>query len=243
MRISLEDPKVSFIMPSIRDDEWFDIAVKSILDQSLKDIELIIINDNHQRRTDIFQDDRVRMIDGYGGGQTSKCLNKGINEARGILVCFAFDDDVVFPEMAEILYNAFQIRNADVIYGSYMTIDKTGELIEFMRFPIKFNYEIFKVENNMPIASNGFRLLPLKWKNIKFDENYDLINDSIFLYDCYHAGLRFEGISVPLMYYRLHNKARSKLPENLKIKLKEYQMARNKYNDQTLFERKLKQWG
>lgn len=100
-------PKISVFMPAYNSEEFIAEAIESILNQTFKDFEFIIINDGSTDHTwDIIQkyarqDNRIRAY--------SRCINKGIvytaNEgfelARGEYIARMDSDDISLPERFE----------------------------------------------------------------------------------------------------------------------------------------------
>ncbi len=97
---------VSVIVPSYNMERFLADAVKSVLRQTWKSLELIIVNDGSSDRTgdvaDRFalDDARVRVVHKSNGGLSS-ARNAGFEVARGEFVCFLDADDVFLPDKLE----------------------------------------------------------------------------------------------------------------------------------------------
>jgi glycosyltransferase involved in cell wall biosynthesis len=127
--------KVSVIMSVYNDEEYVQEAVDSILNQTFKDFEFIIINDGSTDRTlDILQsynDDRVILLNNEKNIGLVKSLNRGLENAKGQYIARADGDDISFPNRFEK-----QIRfldehpNVGLISSSAIIIDATGNEIE-----------------------------------------------------------------------------------------------------------------
>jgi GT2 family glycosyltransferase len=104
MMISI--PKISVVMPAFNAAEFLDEAVCSILDQTFRDFEFIIINDgstdNTGRILDKYAkiDNRVKVFQQANEGMIS-ALNRGCRVARGKYIARMDADDVSFPDRLE----------------------------------------------------------------------------------------------------------------------------------------------
>ena len=102
-------PKISVIMSVYKEPiEWMQQAIDSILGQTFKDFEFIIVNDNPSRveNTQILTryinlDNRVRIIVNELNLGLTKSLNKGIVEAKGEYIARMDADDISLPQRLE----------------------------------------------------------------------------------------------------------------------------------------------
>jgi glycosyltransferase involved in cell wall biosynthesis len=115
------------------------VAIKSILDQSFSDWELIIVNDGSTDNTEhvikLFQDDRIKYF--YQDNQ-ERCVarNNGVDRAKGKYICFLDSDDYYFPERLERLQFEILKRNEPVamIYTGICS-KREDELIQKVEIP------------------------------------------------------------------------------------------------------------
>lgn len=96
---------ISVIMPAYNAEPYIKQAIESILLQSYKNFELIIVNDGSSDRTrDIvlsFTDHRIRLIDNDGNKGIVYSLNRGVKEASGKYIARMDSDDISLPERFE----------------------------------------------------------------------------------------------------------------------------------------------
>jgi len=111
------NPEVSVIMPVFNDENYIENAVRSILNQSFKDFEFIIINDHSTDNTKNismnFNDSRVQVIHNDQNFGISKSRNAGIRVARGQYI-FITDSDCE-PEKDWILNGLSVLKNSDAL--------------------------------------------------------------------------------------------------------------------------------
>lgn len=97
-------PKISVVMPTYNAEKYIKEAIDSILLQTYKNFELLVIDDNSKDSTlDIlksYDDERIKVIQGDCEGLAA-ALNKGIREAKGEYIARMDADDVSLPERFE----------------------------------------------------------------------------------------------------------------------------------------------
>lgn len=117
-------PKVSVIVPIYKVEKYLHECVDSILDQTLKDIEIILIDDGSPdgcgKIIDEYEktDKRVRAVHQKNSGY-SKTVNKGIRLAKGEYVGIIESDDFIEPDMYETLYKNAKKNKTDVTKGDF----------------------------------------------------------------------------------------------------------------------------
>ncbi|MDU6983128.1 MAG: glycosyltransferase family 2 protein [Terrisporobacter othiniensis] len=120
--------KVSVIVPVYNGEDYIENCIKNVLNQTLKDFELIIINDGSSDNTlnicreycDI--DNRIKLISQSNQG-VSTARNKGIKVSKGEYICFIDCDDKIDINYIESLYNACEKNN---VMMSCCTVESIG---------------------------------------------------------------------------------------------------------------------
>lgn len=117
-------PKISVLMPIYNVERYIREALLSVADQTLRDIEILCINDGStdDSRAIVAEfcklDARFRLIDkpnsGYGAS-----MNRGLAEAQGDYIAILEPDDIYEPTALEALYKAAQVSDADVTKANY----------------------------------------------------------------------------------------------------------------------------
>src|SRR3954447_7753370 len=99
-------PTVSVLMPCYNAERFLPEAIQSILDQTFRDFEFVIVDDGSTDNTrNVLRmfaegDDRIRVIDNDHGG-ISGALNRGIQECRGEWIARMDGDDIALPDRLE----------------------------------------------------------------------------------------------------------------------------------------------
>lgn len=119
--------KVSVIIPIFNCEKYLERCVLSIINQSLKDIEIILVNDGSKDKSlNICEkfaniDNRIIIIDKKNEG-VGIARNEGIKIAKGEYIAFVDSDDFVELNFLEHLYNRAIKKNADIcgcLYDEY----------------------------------------------------------------------------------------------------------------------------
>ena len=128
-------PKISIIVPVYNMEKYLRQCVDSILAQTFKDFELLLVNDGSKDSSPQICDDyavvdsRVKVIHKENSGQADS-RNIAIGMAKAPLIGFVDSDDWIDPDMYEILYRAMVENDADISicghYLSYVGDEKTS---------------------------------------------------------------------------------------------------------------------
>ena len=122
--------KVSVVMPAYNAEKSIQQAVESVMKQSYKDIELIVVNDGSQDDTGQLldklklSDDRLNVIHIQNSG-VSNARNIGINQCTGEFVAFIDSDDSMNSKMIEILIKQMK-QDIDLVCCGYMIKSTDG---------------------------------------------------------------------------------------------------------------------
>lgn len=146
---------ISVIIPLYNKEKIVERSVKSVLNQSFQDFELIIVNDgstdNSVEVVKSINNPRIILIEQENGGP-SKARNIGVKRAKGEWILFLDADDELLPGSLEHLYDMAQsYPEFDVIDGAYIVRKGEDELL----FPrkdsaIKNNYRSFFYREILP---------------------------------------------------------------------------------------------
>ena len=119
--------KISVIVPVYNGAEYLPCCLDSILAQTVKDLEIVIVNDGSTDATAELmeayaaRDGRIKAIHKDNGGVTSARL-RGVAEATGECIGFVDGDDYIEPGMYELLLNNLQKYNADISHCGYQRV-------------------------------------------------------------------------------------------------------------------------
>ena len=132
----MKNPKISVIMSVYNGEKHVVESIQSILNQTFRDFEFIIVNDCstdnslHVIDGHAKQDDRIILIDNKMNLGLTKSLNLGLKEAKGKYIARIDADDVAMPNRLEIQYNYLENnRNIFLVGSGALKIDKNGNSI------------------------------------------------------------------------------------------------------------------
>ena len=127
------DEKISVIVPVYNVEQYLERCVDSIINQTYKNLEIILVNDgstdNSGQLCDELarKDDRIRVVHKKNGG-LSDARNVGIYEAKAELIGFIDSDDYIDEDMYEVLMNNLKDANADLsMCGHYDVYNNVPE--------------------------------------------------------------------------------------------------------------------
>lgn len=127
-------PVVSVVMPVRNGERFIAEAIGSVLGQTLRELELLIIDDASSDRTPTiaasFTDPRVRLLRNAQRQGVSASRNRGMAEARAPYVAFLDADDVAYPTRLAKQLAYLQAHPTVAVVGSHMDcIDEAGRLL------------------------------------------------------------------------------------------------------------------
>ena len=111
---------ISVIVPVYNVEAYLDRCVGSIVGQTYKDLEIILVDDGSKDRSPQMCDEwarkdaRIKVIHKENGGAAT-ARNKGISIASGEYIVFIDSDDWIESSMFEVLLNAMQEEKADIV--------------------------------------------------------------------------------------------------------------------------------
>lgn len=131
--------KVSVIIPAFNEEKYIKKCIDSILNQTLKDIEIVLVDDGSTDKTyEIMKYydnnyDNVTAIQMNHGG-VGKARNKGISLAKGEYIKFVDSDDYIEPNALELMYNKAKENDVGIVRCSYRTIIGPFKLGDFHNY-------------------------------------------------------------------------------------------------------------
>lgn len=157
--------RVTVIITTYNRKDLLKRAIKSVLNQSLQDFELIVVDDCSPQDIEgyvkSFGDPRIKFFKTEKNfGNDSQPKNIGIKNATSDLVTFLDDDDEYRTDALKILTKYITEANVDVVYGDYMIDGKPGWSLEFSASQLnQFNYIsmcVACVKKSSLLAIGGF---------------------------------------------------------------------------------------
>ncbi|MGN1190478.1 MAG: glycosyltransferase family 2 protein, partial [Candidatus Ornithospirochaeta sp.] len=114
---------VSVIVPAYNTSKYISKCLDSIINQTLRDIEIICVDDGSVDSTPLIldeysrRDSRVKVIHVPNGG-VSKARNIGLSIAQGEFIAFVDSDDTISPEMLEKMVETAENNESDIVQNA-----------------------------------------------------------------------------------------------------------------------------
>lgn len=123
----MKSPKISVIIPVYNVEKYLRRCVDSVLNQTYKDIEVILVDDGSPDKSPaicdeyVLKDNRVKVIHKLNGGQSS-ARNAGLMVAQGKFVTFVDSDDWIAKDTYEYCMNVMMGNGADAVQYEYVHV-------------------------------------------------------------------------------------------------------------------------
>jgi len=215
----MDNPAVSVIMPAFNAERFIDEAIRSILSQTFRDFEFLIIDDGSSDRTPAIlaeyarKDPRIRVLRNEQNAGIVVSLNRGLAEARGRYVARQDADDTSFPNRIERQV-AFLDEHPGVVAvtSEVLEIDAEGRTLRASRRrgdAVSVAWRLLFHNYFYPHSAVTFRLAPVRElggyrEAFRHCEDYDLwtrlaeVGDLVILPDT-------------LLRYRVHSQSVSQV--------------------------------
>jgi len=126
---------VSIITPVYNVERCIEKTINSIINQSCKDFEILLIDDGSKDKSIeiaknllINSDVNYRIISQENSG-VSVARNKGICEAKGKYVCFLDSDDYIHKDYIKLMYEKASTCNCDLVFCDYTQVDSKDKVL------------------------------------------------------------------------------------------------------------------
>ena len=178
---------VSIIVPVYKVERCLPRCVESLINQTYKDIEIILVDDgspdNSPKICDYYaeKDSRIKVIHKQNGG-VSSARNTALDVASGEYITFVDSDDWVEHQMIEYMVNA--IDGVDIVGVNFdsRAISVGRNILEEGKFNLKEDKKSNFLYNVAPWGKL-YKTSIIKQNNIRFLEYVKYGEDAIFLYD------------------------------------------------------------
>ncbi len=217
-------PKISIIIPIYNAENYLKRCLNSVVNQTLKDIEIICINDcSKDNSLEILKeyskkDNRIKIINLKENKGESKARNIGLDNTNSEYIAFLDNDDEIDLDFYEKLYNKAIKTNSDIV--------KAGvDIINYDKKHQKDNLNELIKQNNSKLYfthywwSAIYKSSLIKENNIKFLEKYEIGEDILFLNQAILNCKKLEIIdNTYYHYHKRENSTDSKILNYEKIK-------------------------
>lgn len=214
--------KISIIVPVYNVEQFLDDCIKSLLNQTYNNIEIILVDDGSTDSSSSIcdkyakKDDRIKVIHKVNGGLSS-ARNTGLDNVTGEYIMFSDSDDMFLPNSCEVMINEMERTNADYVIGNYQNCNEDGTIWKNPIFN-KEKYKNFKLSikdyknsffiMNSSVCNKIFRTEFIKKLDVRFVEGLPA-EDAIFSTYCFMKSSNVYFISDVMYLYRQRSEASS----------------------------------
>lgn len=223
---------ISVVMSVYNSEQFLKEAIESILNQTYKNVEFIIINDGSEDNSSeiiksyMKNDDRIKLIDRENRG-LAYSLNEGIKLAKGEYIARMDADDISVLDRFEKQIKAMNERDLDVCGGYIEEFYENGKT-RIKKYPLYDNEIKFSLISLSPFAHPSVMI-----KKSVFDKVIYNILEASQDYDLWTQmaihGFKMGNIQDVVLKYRIHS-AQVTVQKRLKQKYITYQISKN-YTD------------
>lgn len=217
---SVDQPKVSVIVPVFNVERFLPQCVDALTNQTLQDIELIFVDDGSSDGSKLILDDaacadkRIRVLHQLQNTNAGAARNAGLDVARGEYLSILDSDDFFEPNMLEDAYNRAKQHDADVVLYRgdrfYEAIQKYVDvpwMLNVKKFPKNYVFPPNDVQPNIFRSMVGwtwdklFRRRHIEENGIRFQEQR-IFNDMFFVYAAVLSAKRITILDEVLVHQR-----------------------------------------
>lgn len=210
----LDDALVSIVVPVYRGEYWLPKCIKSLLAQTYKNLEIVLVDDGSPDKSgdicDKFakEDSRIKVIHKENGG-VSSARNAGINAATGDYICFVDSDDWLTRDAVETLHAEFLKNDIQICIANMQTVGPKNCLYEVVHRErvVLFDdadrlfFDLYQEVQSSGLAGKMFDTSLIKDNSLKLKDGMKLGEDVLFLLECLKYCKAVALIENPIYFY------------------------------------------
>lgn len=221
-------PRASFVIPVFNGEAYLRETLDSCLDQSVKQLEVIVVNDASTDGTkellDFYlkKDIRLKVIHLSENGGSAKARNIGNKAAQGDYILVLDGDDKAARNRVKDTIVCFETKKVDLVYGGFITIDTFGNMER------RFSPHPFSKDSSLKYRTHQICHSTMAYRkgltfNVQYVDDHAkyAMEDFSFIWNAYAKGYKFAYVKNPLCYYRITDGSQTqKSKEEEKVKVK-----------------------
>ena len=218
------NPLLSVVMPVYNAEQYITQAVESILNQTYKKFEFIIVDDTSTDSTYKIlrdfkeKDERISLIRNKENLGVTKSLNKAIAKALGKYIVRMDADDWSYPERFKLQMTLMEKNPKVVVSGSYVEVCDSKLKTKYVR---KYNIDDSSIRRHLfrysPFAHPATIWKAETLKNERYNEVINVSQDYELYFRIGKIG-KFMNLDKPLLKLRMHEQSISTTMSNAQLK-------------------------
>lgn len=200
---------ISVIMPVYNGADFLEETLQSVLNQSEKNFEFIIINDGSTDRSEeiilSFSDPRIRYFRQENSGPAA-ARNKGLDHVQGDFVVIQDADDISLPCRFEVLKRQFACPSVGIAHSDVLLINEKNEPLGYW---ISSNLDRkrflrFYLKTGTPFNNNSLMIRREALRDVRYDVSLRVVEDTDMILQ---VARNWSAVHVPepLLLYRRHS--------------------------------------
>jgi len=202
---------ISVLMSAFNAEKTIKETIGSVLSQSFRNFEFIIINDGSEDGTEkvisSFQDDRIRLINNLGNLGIIDSVNNGLTQCKGKYICRLDADDICHKDRLKLQFRFMEKNPEYVACGTHYRKLINGKATFSSRHYFHVPDEKIRVLmlRNSPIGNptSIIRRSVIVENNLKYEPEFEFCEDYAFWFRIMQYG-KLHILNRPLLYYRRH---------------------------------------
>ena len=206
---------ISIIIPVYNAEKYLEKSVRSVMNQTYTNIEIILIDDgskdNSPEICDLLakEDSRIVVVHQINQGP-SVAREEGVKKSKGDFVTFVDNDDLINPKYIETLYHALNVCDSDIALTRSFPFLEEKDLdytVEKQDYIVMDKYEL--TENLLNVAWTGLAVTMCKlykrelFNDITFYKDRVIGDDDSIIYKIFWNSNKAVLVSTSLYYYRM----------------------------------------
>ncbi|MAN47134.1 MAG: hypothetical protein CMF04_13170 [Hyphomonas sp.] len=220
-------PAISVIMANYNCEAYLKGAIRSVLNQTLTNIELILVDDGSSDGSVALaeemarQDPRLRVFSGTRFGGPAPVRNHALDQARGEWIAIVDSDDLISPHRLQYMLEAAISTKADIMIDDLAIFQNDGEpdITTMLEGDLKYRpgriMECEYIKANMLYGRGSqlgyakplIRRRCLDTNNIRYNENMRIGEDYDLIVRLLSAGARMMSLPEAMYFYRKHDRS------------------------------------
>lgn len=245
----MDEPLISIIVPIYNVEQYLDKCITSIVNQTYKNLEIILVDDGSTDKCSnisdkwALDDNRIKVIHKENGG-LSDARNTGLEIATGKYIGFVDSDDFISKYFVEILYKNLVNTQSDLIQCSHLTVDEDYLGVEEL-INENLSIKIYNTKEALGLLIEEERINQVVWNKLYKKEllqeihfEYNKLNeDEFFTYQIFAKCKKISYVDLPLYYYLIRNQSimrkqySIKRLDGLEAKFLRYEFLKENYYD------------
>jgi len=233
-------PTFSIVIPTYNSELFIERTIRSVLDQTYKDFEIVIVDDGSSDSTVgiinkiIGNDSRVKLITTLNSGGPTVPMNMGITESKGAYIAFLDHDDEWHKNKLEVLNELFSINPEIGFIGTNVEVfNVESKTITQSKAPIIDS----KLQIHDILSGNYFNTFSMLTVRRAILEKLGVLDTQLFVFADFDIIIRMAINNVPYLFlkdaltrYYVHKNNASGLNKSAQRRIRDLEMILEKYS-------------